>query len=132
MVRHTSPRRLCRQEDRARSFLQKKRAEMAQGSLPRQASPRISRSLLWPYPPCIGVNQRLDEVRREFIKSKEEVGESSKGRSSFVLEIQDEPVLLGFRLPALEHYDGSSDPSEHIAAFRAQMALYDTSDSLMC
>ncbi|RZS27414.1 hypothetical protein BHM03_00060869, partial [Ensete ventricosum] len=29
------------------------------------------------------VNQRLDEVRREFVKSKEEVSESSKGRSSF-------------------------------------------------
>ncbi|RRT83263.1 hypothetical protein B296_00009638 [Ensete ventricosum] len=49
------------------------------------------------------VNQRLDEVQREFVNSKEEVGESSKGGSPF-----------------------------HVAAFRAQMVLYDTSDSLMC
>ncbi|RWW76395.1 hypothetical protein BHE74_00015516 [Ensete ventricosum] len=63
------------------------------------------------------VNQSLDEVRREFAKSKEEVGESSKAGSPFVPEIQDEPVPPGFRLSALEHYDGSSDPSEHIMAF---------------
>ncbi|RZS10690.1 hypothetical protein BHM03_00041949 [Ensete ventricosum] len=33
------------------------------------------------------VNQRLDEVQREFVKSKEEIGESSKGGSPFVPEI---------------------------------------------
>ncbi|RRT80263.1 hypothetical protein B296_00007969 [Ensete ventricosum] len=42
------------------------------------------------------VNHKLDEVRKEFAKSKEEVGESSKVGSPFVPEIQDESVLPGF------------------------------------
>ncbi|RRT79599.1 hypothetical protein B296_00005181 [Ensete ventricosum] len=68
------------------------------------------------------VNQRLDEVQREFVKSKEEVGETSKGGSPFVPEIQDKPVPPRFRLWILEPYDGRIDPSEHIATFRAKMA----------
>ncbi|RWW62461.1 hypothetical protein BHE74_00030393 [Ensete ventricosum] len=78
------------------------------------------------------VHQRLDEVQKKVLKSREEVGESSKGGSSFTPEIQAKPLPATFRLPALEPYDGSDDPTEHIATFRAQMALYDTSEALMC
>ncbi|RWW81318.1 hypothetical protein BHE74_00010297 [Ensete ventricosum] len=78
------------------------------------------------------VNQRLDEVQRDFVRYKEKVGETTKGRSPLVLEIQDKPVPSDFWLPTLEPYDGSTDPSEHVATFRAQMALYNTSDALMC
>ncbi|RRT74119.1 hypothetical protein B296_00001691 [Ensete ventricosum] len=42
------------------------------------------------------VNQRLDEVQREFIKSKEELDESSKGGSPFIPEIQEKPVPANF------------------------------------
>ncbi|RRT42712.1 hypothetical protein B296_00037407 [Ensete ventricosum] len=38
------------------------------------------------------VNQRLDEVQRDFIRSKEEVGETNKGGSPFALEILDKPI----------------------------------------
>ncbi|RZR79185.1 hypothetical protein BHM03_00004817 [Ensete ventricosum] len=38
------------------------------------------------------VNQRLNDVQKEFVKSKEELEESSKGGSPFVPEIQDKPI----------------------------------------
>ncbi|RRT48474.1 hypothetical protein B296_00046342 [Ensete ventricosum] len=78
------------------------------------------------------VHQRLDEVQKEVLKSREEVGESSKGGSPFTPEIQSKSLPATFRLPALEPYVGSDNPMEHIATFRAQMALYDTSEALMC
>ncbi|RRT67399.1 hypothetical protein B296_00017911 [Ensete ventricosum] len=78
------------------------------------------------------VNQRLDEVQKDFVRSKEEVGETTKGGSSFTPEILDKPIPSSFRLSTLEPYDGSTEPTEHVAAFRAQMALYDTFDALMC
>ncbi|RWW37533.1 hypothetical protein BHE74_00057337 [Ensete ventricosum] len=65
------------------------------------------------------VHQRLDEVQKEVLKSKGEVGESSKGGSPFTPEIQDKPLPANFRLPALELYDDSYDPAEHVATFRA-------------
>ncbi|RRT48204.1 hypothetical protein B296_00032334 [Ensete ventricosum] len=78
------------------------------------------------------VNQRLDEVQRDFVRSKEEVEETTKGGSPFAPEILDKPIPSSFRLPTLEPYDESTDPTDHVAVFRAQMALYDTSDTLMC
>ncbi|RZS23477.1 hypothetical protein BHM03_00056416 [Ensete ventricosum] len=78
------------------------------------------------------IHQRLDEVQKEVLKSRGEVGESSKGGSLFTPEIQGKPLPANFRLPTFEPYDGSDDPTEHIAAFYTQMALYDTSDALMC
>ncbi|RRT36675.1 hypothetical protein B296_00044710 [Ensete ventricosum] len=78
-------------------------------------------------PPQVEPPQRQNEV----LKSRGEVGESSKGGSPFTTKIQAKPLPATFRLPALEPYDGSGDPMEHIVAFCAQMAHYDTSYALM-
>ncbi|XP_065017177.1 uncharacterized protein LOC135643766 [Musa acuminata AAA Group] len=78
------------------------------------------------------VNRRLDEFRRELQRSRDESSEGTSGGSPFVQEIQEKPIPLNFRVPALETYDGGSDPAEHVAAFRTQMALYGTADALMC
>ncbi|RWW51954.1 hypothetical protein BHE74_00041650, partial [Ensete ventricosum] len=78
------------------------------------------------------VNQRLDEVQKEFVKSKEEIKESSKGGSPFALKMQDKPISINFCLPSLESCNDSSDSTEHVASVQAQMTLYDTLDALMC
>ncbi|RWW58062.1 hypothetical protein BHE74_00035105 [Ensete ventricosum] len=76
--------------------------------------------------------RRQPDHKNEVLKSRGEDGESSTGGSPFTPEIQAKPLPTTFRLPALEPYDGSGDPMEHITAFHAQMTLYDTSDALMC
>ncbi|RWW76489.1 hypothetical protein BHE74_00015420 [Ensete ventricosum] len=63
------------------------------------------------------VHLRLDEVQKEVLKSKGEIRESSKSGSPFTPEIQDKPLPTNFRLPTLELYDSSCDPTEHIATF---------------
>ncbi|RWV81551.1 hypothetical protein GW17_00057014 [Ensete ventricosum] len=65
-------------------------------------------------------------MRRSPDLSKEELGESSTGGSPFIPEVLDKSIPHNFRLLTLEAYDGSSDLTEHIMAFRAQMALYET------
>ncbi|RZR77492.1 hypothetical protein BHM03_00002604 [Ensete ventricosum] len=69
----------------------------------------------------------LDEVQRDFVISKEEIEETTKGGSPFAPEI-----WTNLSPPVFDYRPWSTDPTEHVAAFRAQMALYDTSDELMC
>ncbi|RWV90303.1 hypothetical protein GW17_00047507 [Ensete ventricosum] len=78
------------------------------------------------------VNQRIDDVQKEVIRSKDNLRESSIGDSPFVLEIQDKPIPQHFRLPMLEAYDGDSNPIDHVVTFRTHMALYGTSNAIIC
>ncbi|RRT60316.1 hypothetical protein B296_00031625 [Ensete ventricosum] len=57
------------------------------------------------------VHQRLDEVQNEVLKSRGEVGESSKGGSLFTPEIQGKPLSATSRLSTIEPYYGSDDPT---------------------
>ncbi|RRT70689.1 hypothetical protein B296_00001752 [Ensete ventricosum] len=93
----------------------------------RKRSPRRTNSK-----PLLEDDDRPGVLTKEVLKSKGEFGESSKGGSPFTHEIQDKPLPTNFRLPSHELYDDSCDPAEHVTAFRTQMALYDTSDALIC
>ncbi|RRT39202.1 hypothetical protein B296_00031035 [Ensete ventricosum] len=68
-----------------------------------------------------GVRQVEGENWREF-----------QGRVSVCLRDIGQINPNQFSAPSLGTLRGSTDPSEHITTFRTQMALYETSDSLMC
>ncbi|RZR74424.1 hypothetical protein BHM03_00036787 [Ensete ventricosum] len=56
-------------------------------------------------------------------RTKDEHVERPLRGSPFIQEFQDAHIPSHFRLPILEAYDDSSDPTEHVAAFHAQMTL---------
>ena len=53
-------------------------------------------------------------------------------RSPFFPEILSEPVSNRFKMPAIESFDGSVDPMDHIEGYRALMTLQGASDTLLC
>ncbi|RZR95585.1 hypothetical protein BHM03_00024466 [Ensete ventricosum] len=87
---------------------------------PASSTPTLARSQSRSYNPA-STELDLDTLSIDFTDSLREQ----------VRRIQSKPLSATFRLPALEPYDGSGDPTEHIVTFRAQMALYDTSEALM-
>ena len=46
--------------------------------------------------------------------------------------IMQEPIPPNFKLPQFESYDRTSDPVDHLEAFRTMMLLHDAPDAILC
>ncbi|RZS21522.1 hypothetical protein BHM03_00054174, partial [Ensete ventricosum] len=74
------------------------------------------------------VHQRLDEVQKEVFRSREEIGESSKGGSPFTPEIQVRVELFGKRTPEANHGLTTRDgPGERRAPLPIRRKVHVTS-----
>ena len=51
---------------------------------------------------------------------------------AFTSEIMEQVVPPRFKMPQTELYDGSSDPLDHLEAFKALMLLHGANDGTMC
>ena len=50
----------------------------------------------------------------------------------FFKKIMQEPIPSNFKLPQFESYDGTSDPVDHVEAFRIMMLLHGAPDVILC
>ena len=52
--------------------------------------------------------------------------------SPFVASITNHPLPSEFKMPALDSYNGTRDPFDHIATFKTTMHLQGVLDEIMC
>ena len=51
---------------------------------------------------------------------------------AFASKIMEQVISTRFKMPQTELYDGSSDPLDHLEAFKALMLLHGTNDGTLC
>ena len=51
---------------------------------------------------------------------------------AFTSKIMEQVVPPQFKMPQIELYDGSSDPLDHLEAFKALMLLHGANDETLC
>ena len=71
------------------------------------------------------VNDEINELRARLKKlaARNTEAAQSTSTSSFSVEIQQAPLLVGFRMPTIAVYEGKTDPLDHLDAFNGQMDL---------
>ena len=74
------------------------------------------------------MNWRIEELRHALPT----YGEDICTDLSFSQMIMQEPIPPNFKLPQFESYDGTSDPVDHLEAFRMMMLLHGVPDAILC
>ncbi|EHA8590261.1 hypothetical protein COCNU_scaffold016490G000050 [Cocos nucifera] len=84
-------------------------------------------------------NDALDHKIREMDRRIEELSHVAPAHLDdvrtdppFSLRIMQEPVPPNFELPQFESYNGTSDPVNHLEAFRTMILLHGAPDAILC
>ena len=74
------------------------------------------------------MNRRIEELHH----APSAYGEDICTDPPFSQMIMQEPIPPNFKLPQFESYDGTSDPVDHLEAFRTMMLLHGAPDAILC
>ena len=79
---------------------------------------------------------RVNEMGRELealkIKSEHPYESDFNTAPAFTSEIMEEPIPPQFKMLQIELYDSSTDPLDHLKAFKALMLLHGANDGTLC
>ena len=74
------------------------------------------------------MNRRIEELHH----APTAYGEYICTDPPFSQMIMQEPILPNFKLSQFESYDRTSDPIDHLKAFRTMMLLHGMPDAILC
>ncbi|GAB2209563.1 hypothetical protein Droror1_Dr00026782, partial [Drosera rotundifolia] len=79
------------------------------------------------------VNEAFSYTAMENIALQHEATASRRpALGPFTPVIHDVPFPQGLRMPSFNHYDGTTDPEDHVSTFEIMMQLYNVEDAIMC
>ena len=73
----------------------------------------------------------MDEMRENMRRTNHVDDLVHRTDSPFITSINSHPLPSKFKIPSSDSYDGTCDPCDHIATFKATMHLQEVSDEIM-
>ena len=74
----------------------------------------------------------MDEIRENMRRTNHVDDLVHRTDSPFIMSINSHPLPSKFKMPALDSYDETCDPCDHIATFKTIMHLQGIPDEIMC
>ncbi|XP_077234682.1 uncharacterized protein LOC143876885 [Tasmannia lanceolata] len=75
------------------------------------------------------MGHRIEELAKD---QGRPVSRAFSSRTPFTDDVMSAPAPMGFKMPAIPQYDGTTDPVDHLETFRTLMLLHGASDGFLC